>query len=130
MGDQEWLNWGNKFLNETYDPSAEPKLKKYEIMLTPDNFIRLRKTYQQGKQEYYSFNLKHFLDMSYIVGTAQTDTLQVKTQADDIIVQTYNDPAGDMDSMATTLNLPVKKTTGARIDSLRQALQFLKAKNL
>ncbi|MDB5061759.1 MAG: hypothetical protein JWP67_1602, partial [Mucilaginibacter sp.] len=62
-GEQEWLNWGNKFLIETYDPSAEPKLKKYEIMLTPDNFIRLRKTYQQGKQEYYSFHIKHFQDM-------------------------------------------------------------------
>jgi hypothetical protein len=130
MGDQEWLNWGNKFLTEIYDPSVEPKLKKYEIMLTPDNFIRLRKTYQQGKQEYYSFNLKHFLDMNYIVGTALTDTLQVKTQADDIIVQTYNDPAGDIDSMATTLNIPVKKTAEARVDSLRKALQFLKAKIL
>jgi hypothetical protein len=130
MGDQEWLNWGNKFLNETYDPSVEPKLKKYEIMLTTDHFIRLRKTYQQGKQEYYSFHIKHFQDMNYIVGTALTDTLQVKTQADDIIVQTYNDPAGDMDSMATMLNIPVKKTAEAKIDSLRQALQFLKAKTL
>lgn len=99
-------------------------------MLTTDHFIRLRKTYQQGKQEYYSFHIKHFQDMNYIVGTALTDTLQVKTQADDIIVQTYNDPAGDMDSMATMLNIPVKKTAGARIDSLRQALQFLKAKAL
>ncbi|MDB5063562.1 MAG: hypothetical protein JWP67_3405, partial [Mucilaginibacter sp.] len=52
------------------------------------------------------------------------------TQADDIIVQTYNDPQGDMDSMATTLNIPVKKTAQARLDSLRQALQFLKAKTL
>ncbi|MDB4999782.1 MAG: hypothetical protein JWR76_859 [Mucilaginibacter sp.] len=99
-------------------------------MLTTDHFIRLRKTYQQGKQEYYSFHIKHFQDMNYIVGADLTDTLQVKTQADDIIVQTYNDPQGDMDSMATTLNIPVKKTAQARLDSLRQTLQFLKAKTL
>jgi hypothetical protein len=53
-GEQEWINWGNRFLNNSYDPTVEPKLKKFEIMLTPDHFIRLKKTYQQGKQEYYS----------------------------------------------------------------------------
>ena len=130
MDEQGWLNWANKFLSETYDPSVEPKLKKYEIMLTPDHFIRLRKTYQHGKQEYYSLNVKHLLNMNYIVGAANTDTLQVTTKADDIIVQTYNDPKGDVDSMATTLNVPVKKTAQPGLDSLRQVLNFLKAKDL
>jgi hypothetical protein len=92
FGEQEWINWGNRFLNENYDPTVEPKLKKYEITLTADHFIRLRKTYQQGKQEYYSFNLNRFTELGYIAGAAATDTLQIKTQADDIIVQTYEDP--------------------------------------
>jgi len=68
--------------------------------------------------------------MNYIVGAANTDTLQVTTKADDIIVQTYNDPKGDVDSMATTLNVPVKKTAQPGLDSLRQVLNFLKAKDL
>jgi hypothetical protein len=124
--EQEWINWGNRFLNENYDPTVEPKLKKYEITLTPDHFIRLRKTYQQGKQEYYSFNLKRFAGLGYLPGTAATDTLEIKTQADDIIYQTYEDPQGDIDSMATHWDLPVKKLSPQRLDSLKQALNYLK----
>lgn len=130
MSDQEWVTWGNKFLTESYDPSVEPKLKKYEIMLTPDHFIRLRKTYQQGKQEYFSFNLRRFSGISYIAGNSQTDTLQVHTQTDDIIIQTYDDPKGNIDSMATTLSIPVKKIAPEKLDSLKQALSFLKEKGL
>jgi hypothetical protein len=129
-GEQEWVNWGNRFLNENYDPAAEPKLKKYEITLTADHFIRLRKTYQQGKQEYYSFNLQRFAELSYIPGSATTDTLQIKTQADDIIVQTYEDPKGDVDSMATHWDIPVRKLSPLKLDSLKQALNFLKGKGL
>ena len=128
MNEQEWLSWGNRFLSDTYDPSVEPGLKKFEISLTTDHFIRLRKTYQQGKQEYFSFHLQRFASVDYITGNAQTDTLQLKTQADDIIVQTYEDPKGDVDSMATVLNIPVKKMASARLDSLKQALTFLKGK--
>lgn len=130
MDEQQWLTWSNKFLNESYDPSAEAKIKKWEIMLTPDHFIRLRKTYQQGKQEYYSFNLKRFAELNYLTGGAPTDTLQVKTQADDIIMQTYDDPKGNIDSMATMISIPVKKITPERLDSLKQALSFLKAKGM
>ncbi|MBD1383917.1 hypothetical protein IDJ75_01390 [Mucilaginibacter rigui] len=128
--EQEWITWGNRFLNESYDPTVEPKLKKYEITLTPDHFIRLRKTYQQGKQEYYSFNVKRFTNLDYIPGTAATDTLEIKTQTDDIIYQTYEDPKGDIDSMATSWDIPVKKMTQPRVDSLRRALTFLKGKAL
>lgn len=129
-GEQEWINWGNRFLNENYDPTVEPKLKKYEITLTADHFIRLRKTYQQGKQEYYSFNLNRFTALEYIAGTATTDTLQIKTQADDIIVQTYEDPKGDVDSMATHWDIPVRKLSPLKFDSLKQALNFLKGQGL
>ena len=130
MGDQEWVNWGNKFLNENYDPSAEAKIKKWEIVLTTDHFIRLQKTYQQGKLEYYSFNLKHFEGMDYLPGPAQTDTLQFKMQTDEIIMQTYDDPKGNIDSMETILKIPVKKIEPARLDSLKRALSFLKDKAL
>ena len=130
MSEQEWLNWSNKCLSTSFNPLTEPNLKKWEINLTADYFLRLRKTYQQGKQEYYSFNIKRFTNINYIAGDALTDTLRIKTQTDDIIVQTYNDPEGDVDSMATMLNIPLKKTAPERLDSLKQALMFLKAKGL
>ena len=130
MDEQQWLNWGNKALVESYDPSGEPNIIKWEIMLTTDHFIRLRKTYQQGNQEYYSFNIKRLNSLNYIPGNGLTDTLQVQTQTDDIIIQTYGDPKGDLDSMATTLNIPVKKLLPGRLDSLKQGLSFLRMKGM
>jgi hypothetical protein len=48
----------------------------------------------------------------------------------DIIVQTYNDPKGDIDSVATQLNLPFKNMEPERLDSLQAALIYFKNKNL
>jgi len=130
MDEQEWLNWSNKCLSEAYNPSVDAKLKKYEIEVTPDHFLRLRKTYQHDRQEYFSFNLQKFEDVNYYHGAGLTDTLQIKTQADDIIVQTYNDPKGDIDSMSTVLTIPVKNMPPERLDSLKAALLFFKSKGL
>jgi hypothetical protein len=63
-------------------------------------------------------------------GTAESGTLQLKTMADDIIVQTYNDKKGDIDSMATELDIPVKNMAPERLDSLRKAFNYFKGKNL
>jgi len=129
VDEAQLLAWSNKCLTASYDPSGEPKLKKWDLELTPDAFIRLRKTYQNGKQEYYSFQLHRFDDMNYL-GTTSTGTLQLKTKADDIIVQTYDDPKGDVDSMATQLNLPLKNIEPEQLDSLVMALNYFKAKSL
>jgi hypothetical protein len=129
MTDQDWFSWANKCLYQSYDPSADAKLKKWELSITTDYFIRLRKTYAKGKQEYYSFNLHNFNDMDYF-GSANKGTLQLKTTADDIIVQTYNDRKGDVDSMTTVLNIPVKNMEPERLDSLREALNYFKSKGL
>jgi hypothetical protein len=129
MSDQDWLSWVNRCLNQSYDPSRDTKLKKFELSVTGDYFLRLRKTYAKGKQEYYSFNLHRLYDMSYLGNTA-SGTLELKTIADDIIVQTYNDRSGDVDSMTTVLNIPVKNMEPERLDSLRDALNYFKAKGL
>ncbi len=127
MTEQEMLSWGNKYLTQSYDPSGEAKLKKWDITLTDDAFVRLRKVYTNGMQTYYSFQLRRFNDMAYI-GTTVSGTLQLKTIADDIIVQSYNDPKGDIDSMATQLDLPVKNIEPDRLDSLQMALNYFKKK--
>ena len=129
MSDQDWLSWANKCLTQSYDPSGDAKLKKFELSVTGDYFLRLRKTYAKGKQEYYSFNLHHLDDMNYLGNTA-SGTLALKTIADDIIVQTRNDRSGDVDSMTTVLNIPVKNMEPERLDSLHSALNYFKAKGL
>lgn len=129
MNDQDWLSWANRCLTQSYDPSGDAKLKKFELSVTGDYFLRLRKTYAKGKQEYYSFNLHHLNDMNYLGNTA-SGTLALKTIADDIIVQTYNDRNGDVDSMTTVLNIPVKNMEPERLDSLRSALNYFKAKGM
>jgi hypothetical protein len=129
MDEQEMLAWGNKCLNQSFDPSVDSKLKKWEIELTPEAFIRMRKTYQNGKQEYFSLHLHRLMDMDYL-GDVNSGMLQLKTMADDIIVQTHNDRKGDLDTLATMLSIPVKNMPPERIDSLRTVLEYFKEKNL
>jgi hypothetical protein len=126
---EDWLIYANRCLAQSYDASADGKLKKADISITNDYFIRLKKTYAKGKQEYYSFNLNKFNDMDYM-GNINTGILELKTVADDIIVQTRNDRAGDVDSMTTVLNIPVKNMDPDRLDSLRQAFTYFKNKGM
>jgi len=81
----DWLLWTNRCLSQSYDSSGDVKLKKAEFYVTPDYFIRLRKTYAKNRQEYYSFNLHRFSDLDYL-GDTNSGTLQLKTIADDIIL--------------------------------------------
>ena len=127
MDDGQWLTWSNKCFTQSFNPDGEQKLKKWEFNLTDQAFIRLRKTYTNGKQEYYSFQLRRFKDIDYL-GTTTNGTLQLRTIADDIIVQTYDDPKGNVDSMATTLTIKVKNMDAERLDSLHNALIYFKGK--
>ena len=119
------VNWANRCLAESFDAHGDTKLKKWEISVTPDLFVRLRKTYAKGKQEYYSFSLGRFKDMYYL-GTTNIGTLDLVTTDDDIISQTYNDRKGDRDNMVSLLSLPVKNMQPERLDSLRNILMHLK----
>jgi hypothetical protein len=129
MGEKEWLDWSNRCLSQSFDPSLDTKLKKWEIELTPEHFIHLRKTYQHGKQEYFSLYLNKLDSVNYL-GNTTGGQLQFKTVRDDIIVQTYDDPKGNVDSMTTVLNIPVKGMTPERLDSLNDAIDFLKEKKV
>jgi hypothetical protein len=129
FNEQDWLLWTNKVLTQSYDPTGDAKLKKWDLAVTNDDFIRLRKTYQKGKQVYYSFNLGKLNGMDYF-GDTYKGTIRLKAVEDDIIVQTYNDRKGDVDSMATTMSIPVKNMPAERLDSLQHALEYFKAKGL
>jgi hypothetical protein len=129
MSGTDWQLWTYKCLMQSYDPSTDTKLKKFEFTVTADAFIRLRKTYAKGKEEFYSFNLHNLKDMDYSGNTA-AGVLELKTVADDIICQTKNDRHGDVDSMTTVLNIPVKNMEPERLDSLREAFDYFKAKGM
>ena len=129
MGEKEWLDWSNKCLTDAYNPIGEAKLKKWEISITPEHFIHFRKTYQHGKQLYYSIDLKHLDTINY-QETAAGSLLKFKTLRDDIIVQTYDDPKGNIDSMSTELSIPVKGLSSERLDSLNNAIRYFKEEKL
>ena len=129
MDEQQWLQWTNKCLNDCYDPSGEVKLKNWELGVTPEHFVRLRKTFQHGMQEYFSLHLRMFNDLDYL-GNVSHGVLWLKADKDDIIVQTYEDPRGNVDSMANVLPIPVKNMQPERLDSLRIALLHFKTDGL
>jgi len=127
--EQDWLGWSNQCLNASYDETADIKLKKFEISLTESSFLRLRKTYQNGKQEYFSLQLQQLSDVSYL-GSINKGILHLTAKDEDVIVQTYNDRKGNIDTMATMLDIPLKNMEPERLDSLQRALNYFKGKGL
>lgn len=97
------------------------KLKRWELSVTNKGFFRLRKFYANGKQEYFSFNLDRFADLNYL-GTIETGEIVLRTKGEDVIVQTYNDPKGNIDSMSNCLRIKTVHTEPEILDSLRMKL--------
>lgn len=87
---------------------ASLKIKKCEIALSDEGFLRYRKYYISGKQEYYSLNLSRIKNIHYL-GNTTSGNFIIETLEDDVIVQTYNDRAGNVDSMAVQLKIPLSQ---------------------
>ena len=122
--EENW-KWVQRFLLQAYDYSASTDLKKWELSVTPEGFFRLKRYFASGKQEYFSFNLKRLKGVNY-TGTAAYGNIIFNTDQDDIIVQTYNDPAGNIDSMSTDLSIPVLNIEPEKLDSLKVVLSMFK----
>ena len=94
-------------LNKMHYPESELlKIRKCELLLSDEGFLRYRKTFMSGKQEYYSLNITRVSSMDYL-GDTGSGNLLIKTMEDDVIVQTFNDRDGNVDSMATHFRLDV-----------------------
>ncbi len=87
------------------EPEAD-RIRKCEITISDEGFLRHRKTYLTGKQEYYSLNLSRLQSLDYY-GNTSAGRLTIRTLGDDVIVQTYNDRRGNVDSMAVRFDLHV-----------------------
>ncbi|MDB5021623.1 MAG: hypothetical protein JWQ28_2750 [Pedobacter sp.] len=97
-----------KMLVAHYDGGQEAYgLKRGELVVTNTGFCRYKRYFENGKIEYFSFNLIKFKDLDYL-GTVRAGKLLLHTMSDDVIVQTYNDKKGDLDSMASSLTIPLK----------------------
>lgn len=110
-----------------YHESESAKIRKCEIQLSEEGFLRYRKTYINGKQEYYSFNLSRLTSLDYF-GSISSGELSVNTEEDDVIVQTFNDRSGNVDSMSTYFRLPVHDITAEDLNSLQADLVEIKKK--
>jgi len=119
-----------KKLLEHYDADQEIlKIKKTELNVTNTGFCRYKRHFENGKVEYFSFNLIKFKDLDYI-GTVKSGRLIIRTLGDDVIVQTYNDRKGDIDSMAASVSIPLKQVEAEDLNDFavkfRQMHQDLK----
>ncbi len=105
-------------LTKYYDTDAQIKdLKRFEINVTNSGFCRYRRVYNNGKEEYFAFNLSRFKGMDFY-GTTTRGELYLRTKNDDVIVQTRNDRSGEIDSMGTYLVIPLKNIEVEQLNEL------------
>lgn len=123
--DEETWKWVQRCLLQAFNHLAEDGLKKWDLSVTPEGFFRFRKVLPTGKQEYYSFHFNRLKQVSFSE-SPKSKIIVFETLSDDIIVQTFNDPKGNIDSMSTHLFVPVMDTGMISLDSLRTALSMFK----
>jgi len=113
-----------KKLTDHYDTQQDGSaVKQYELKLTKSGFCRYKRYFSNGKTEYFSFNLLKFKTMDYL-GSVSSGKMYLRTLSDDVIVQTYNDKKGDVDSMASCLIIPLKNVEAEDLNDFNN--KFLK----
>ena len=119
---EEYAVFLQKSFTEHYDASQESSvIKKYELNVTNTGFCRYKRYFNNGKIEYFAFKLAKFKDLDYY-GTTRAGLLYLRTRNDDVIVQTYNDKKGDVDSMGTCVVIPLKNIEAEDLNQIRESL--------
>ncbi|RDC56351.1 hypothetical protein DU508_12155 [Pedobacter chinensis] len=120
---EQYVEYLQKSLTEHYDFSQESnQIKRYELNITNNGFCRYKRYFNNGKTEYFAFNLAKFKDMDYY-GNTSSGKLYLRTKGDDVIVQTYKDKGGDVDSMATQVIIPLKNIEAEDLNQIRDHLE-------
>lgn len=117
---EQYVGYLQKSLTDHYDFSQESsQIKRYELNITNNGFCRYKRYFNNGKTEYFAFKLAKFKDMDYL-GNATAGKLFLRTKGDDVIVQTYKDRGGDVDSMATQVIIPLKNIEPEELNLIRE----------
>ncbi|MGM9477429.1 hypothetical protein ACS5PU_13395 [Pedobacter sp. GSP4] len=120
---EQYVGSLQKTFTDHYDSAQESGLiKRYELNVTNSGFCRYKRYFNKGKTEYFAFKLSKFKDMDYYGSTA-TGKLYIHTKGDDVIVQTYKDKGGDVDSMATQIIIPLKNIEAEDLNQIRENLE-------
>ena len=124
---EQYAIYLHKTLTDHYDSSQESdQVKRYELNVTNNGFCRYKRYFNNGKTEYFAFKLSKFKDMDYY-GTTTSGKLYIHTKGDDVIVQTYKDRGGDVDSMSTQLIIPLKNMEAEDLNLIRDNLNKINA---
>ncbi|TCD11236.1 hypothetical protein EZ449_07035 [Pedobacter frigidisoli] len=117
---EQYVGFLQKSFTEHYDFSQESnQIKRYELNVTNNGFCRYKRYFTNGKTEYFAFKLSKFKDMDYY-GDTSSGKLYLRTKGDDVIVQTYKDRGGDVDSMATQVIIPLKNMEAEDLNLIRE----------
>ena len=119
---EQYTSFLQKSFTDHYDAGQESnQVKRYELNVTNSGFCRYKRYFNSGKTEYFAFKLSKFKDMDYY-GTTNSGKLYIHTKGDDVIVQTYKDRGGDVDSMATQIIIPMKNMEAEELNLIRDNL--------
>jgi hypothetical protein len=125
---EQYIGYLQKSFTDHYDSSQESgQVKRYELNVTNNGFCRYKRYFNNGKTEYFAFKLSKFKDLDYY-GTTSAGKLYIRTKGDDVIVQTYKDKGGDVDSMATQVIIPLKNIEAEDLNQIRDNLEKINAK--
>lgn len=117
---EQYIGFLQKSFTDHYDSGQEiSQIKRYELNITNNGFCRYKRYFNNGKTEYFAFKLAKFKDMDYF-GTTTSGRLCLRTKGEDVIVQTYKDRGGDVDSMATQVFIPVKNMEAEDLNLIRE----------
>ncbi len=110
-----------------YDGSfAAGQVNRYELSVTTSGFCRYKRYFKNGKIEYFAFNFLKYKDADFF-GRPERGLLYLRTKADDVIVQTYKDRGGDVDSMASFMIIPLKQVEAEDLNNLAERFASLRS---
>ncbi|RZK50416.1 MAG: hypothetical protein EOO99_01885 [Pedobacter sp.] len=124
------VSYVQQTLQKFYDPSrVSGVLKRSEFQVTNMGLCKYKRVYNNGKTEFFSFHFARLAKVDYY-GTEEKGDLIFYTKQDDIIVQTHNDKKGNVDSMATSLTIPLKSIQAEQLTQLTDNIKLITEKLL
>jgi hypothetical protein len=76
------------------------------------------------KLNIFSFNFLKYKDIDFL-GSSVRGSLYLRTMEDDVIVQTYHDRQGDIDSMASFMIIPLRSVEPQDLNILREQFRSM-----